>query len=127
MVITWADVTAAFPKDAALAAITTPAEQEGPLVAANSLNGCVFGVREKYARVLVAAHYATLGLGQSVTGGGGTVGYAGAITSERVGGISRSYGVNGGTATGASWGATTYGQRYLDLVRTSRARWPVVM
>jgi hypothetical protein len=115
--ITWADVTAAFPNDTALAAVTEPAAA-GPLAVANNLAASSFGADTyTYARVLVAAHYASRG-----NGGGGSA-PAGPLVSESADNISRSYAAS---AVGGSsdWSTTSYGQLYAALVRTSRARLP---
>jgi hypothetical protein len=112
--ITWADVTAAFPNDTALAAVTEPAAA-GPLAMANNLSSAAFGSETfTYARVLVAAHYAT-------RGNRGGVPSAGPLTSESADNISRSYGAASNTS---DWATTSYGQLYATLVRTSRARLP---
>ena len=75
--------------------------------------------RLKLARIYLAAHLA------SVSGQGG-VGVAGPVTSETAGGLSRTYAVLSATAQQELQGST-YGQLFLDLVRTSSARGPMVI
>ncbi len=120
--IVWDDVTDAFPNDAALAAIAAGAAA-GPLAVANGLSAWAFGGstsgKYKYARVLVAAHYAMH------SGSGGTP-VAGPVISEATKSISRTYAQLNKNA-GTDWSSTTYGQQYAELVRTSAARWPRVM
>ncbi len=115
--ITWADVTAAFPNDTALAAVTEPAAA-GPLAVANNLSSSAFGSETfTYARVLLAAHHATRNRA------GGAAGPAGPLTSESADNISRSYAAQVGSSS-SSLSSTSYGQLYSELVRTSRARMP---
>lgn len=79
------------------------------------------GYKLKLARIFLAAHIAaTTPLG----GGGGAAG--GAITSETVGGVSRSYAapVN---MSGSGYQSTSYGQTFDGLIRTSLARLPLVI
>ncbi len=68
----------------------------------------------KLARIYLAAHVGTLS-----RGGGGP---SGPVTSETAGNISRTYAAAGGAPS--DWSSTSYGQLYIALVRTSRARLP---
>ena len=64
------------------------------------------------AGALVAAHLITLAHR-------GTSGPAGPVTSEKAGGLSRSYASTSSTSEGASfWMSTSFGQRYWQIART---------
>lgn len=72
------------------------------------------GYRTKLARIYLAAHLAT----KIGTGAGG----AGAVTSESVGGLSRSYAV--AASSGAELETTGYGTAYLGILNRSPVRGP---
>lgn len=119
--ITWPDVVAIAPELGTLGATAQTMILDHVNTA---LNVRVFGGEEspklRLARVLLAAHYGTVAMS------GGAV-IAGPVTSESAGGLSRSYATTFATdAFGGPWGSTTYGQSFAALVRTSRARFPVV-
>jgi len=78
----------------------------------------------KLARVNLAAHIATMSAAESDVTGGAT---AGAVVSESVGGIARTYAAIGAAAGGTSLDDTSYGSVFAFLVRTSRARLPFVI
>lgn len=77
----------------------------------------------KLARVYLAAHLATVG-----PASGGTI-TAGPVTSETVGGVSRTYAnlASASAESQAQLQGSTYGQLFLELVRTSSARGPMVL
>jgi hypothetical protein len=116
--ITWDDVTAIAPEleDVELEAQTII------LASANtSLNACAFKPANlTLARILLAAHMATM----TVMSGGESA--TGAVLSETVGGISRTY--SDASSVGAVGGnsGSAYGDQLAYLIRTSRARWPRV-
>lgn len=73
----------------------------------------------KLARILLAAHVATM---TALSGGSGV---AGPVLSESAGGLSRTYAdLVSGTSSGFT--GTSYGDQLAFLMRTSRARWPRV-
>lgn len=76
------------------------------------------GPTYRLARIWLAAHLAVNG----ATSSGAAVG---PITSESVGGMSRSYGTF--NTTDAAAATTTYGRLYLSLVQNSLARLPLVI
>jgi hypothetical protein len=74
------------------------------------------GHTTRFARIYLAAH-----LGSSI--GKGAAGAAGGpVTSESMGGLSRSYSVGSVAASADSTGSTDYGRRYEALVKNSLAR-----
>lgn len=75
----------------------------------------------KLARIYLAAHLGTTPL----SGGGSTV--TGPVLSEEVGGIKRTYADVSAAIASGSLSDTTYGVTYQFLVRTSRARLPLVI
>lgn len=77
------------------------------------------GPKTKLARIYLAAH---LGAGVAASGGSTSVG---SITAETAGGLSRSYGQPASLSV-ASLGSTSYGQAYLQILRSSAARVPFV-
>lgn len=116
--IIWTDVVAVAPELEELdeAATTMILDHVNTV-----LNTRAFGGEEsprlKLARVYLAAHMAS-GLG--VAGGGGEV------TSESMGGLSRSY-VDGSSALGGDISETGYGRQYLMIVNQSIGRGPIVI
>lgn len=74
--------------------------------AALSINSSVWGAKADFAQALLAAHYLTM----ANRGGAG-----GALTSEKVGDLSRSYGQLEGAEL---YGATAYGMQYVQLRKT---------
>jgi hypothetical protein len=75
----------------------------------------------KLARIYLAAHIAT------VTAEDGDGAAIGPVISESVGGISRTYAAISAVTRGDGFDATSYGQTFGFLVRTSRARLPRVI
>lgn len=123
--ITWADVV-----NHVSALSTVDVDQQADLLAlANAwLNVSMFGgedsSRVKMLRIYIAAHFASLP-GTGTTGGGATT--AGPVIAERTSEVSRAYANSqAGDDAAALWTETIWGRRYLAIVRTSRARWPVV-
>lgn len=119
--ITWTNVT---DHAAELASVAVDAQTDYLALANTFLNVGMFdgedGPRTKMARIYLAAHFATLDRlrGTSI---------AGPVVSESRGGLSRSYAnLTQMSLASGLFGQTTYGQNYATLVRTSRARWPVV-
>jgi hypothetical protein len=119
--ITWSDVLARFPSDAALAAIDPDVAGAAWAELANGLSASYFGGEDgqkyKTARILYAAHCALAGGG---TGGSGNQA-AGPVIAESEGGVSRSYAVTQ-TSLGGGHGTTSYGQLFDALVRSSPRR-----
>jgi len=86
-----------------------------------ALNESMFSTAAlKLARIYLAAH-----IGTSSLPGGGTA--TGAVVSESVGGISRTYDAITAAADGSGFDATTYGTTFRFLIRTSKARLPRVI
>jgi hypothetical protein len=112
--IAWADVTGAFPGDAALAAVS-PALQAVILDRVNKeLSATFFGgvdsAKFKLARLAFAAHIATASLPGNAA--------AGPVVSEGIDDLSRAYAV---TVSG-SHASTGYGQTFDSLMRSSPRR-----
>ncbi len=79
------------------------------------------GATTRLARIYLAAH-----MGSSI--GKGAAGAAGGpVTSESMGGLSRSYSTGAVAASADSTGSTDYGRRYEALVNNSLARLPFVV
>jgi hypothetical protein len=119
--IVWGDVVA---HSSPLAGVNV-AVQADLIAAANAtINVALFGgedaPRTRLARIYWCAHFASLpGAGENRA--------AGPVTSESREGLSRSYASpasSGGDDGG--FGETQWGRRYLELLRSSRARWPRV-
>jgi hypothetical protein len=112
--ITWDMVTAFAPE---LATFASGAQDVLLAYVNDALNVNLLdgedGSKTKLARIYLAAHVATM----SKRGGGA----AGPVVSSSAGGLSRSFAV---IATGgnSSYGATTYGSLYLDLMATTTSR-----
>ena len=81
-----------------------------------------FGTRATLAQALLVAHLLTL---FPADGSGGGVG-RGAVTSETVGSVSRSYAAPAGGASSLDLEATRYGRMYLALRRQWAMRLAVV-
>lgn len=121
--IQWTDVVAFAPQLSTVGV----AEQNDILAHVNTAHKIdVFGgedaQRLRMARIFLAAHIATL------NSYGGTV-LAGPVISETAGDISRSYALANAYITDGeknAWSATSYGQMYAMLIRTSAARMPKV-
>ena len=111
--LTWSDVTAMFPADAALAAIPLAA-QTAILARVGALSSSYFGDRYQLAQIYLAAHLGVVG------GLGGHVA-AGPVTAESEGGVARQYAVIGLNQYG-SRSSTGYGQLFDELVRSSPGR-----
>lgn len=118
MAITWAQVPAAFPNDATLAAVDGDAEGATYVSWVDEqVDDDQLGGRADQVRILLAAHLATV-----VADGG--VGLSGPVVSESVDGVSRSYAATAST-DGDDLSATSYGRRAMALMRSApRARLP---
>jgi hypothetical protein len=79
------------------------------------------GYTTRMARIYLAAHMAcSIGTGASGASGG-------PVTSESMGGLSRSYSTGSVAASADATGSTDYGRRYESLVNNSLARLPIVL
>lgn len=120
MAISWSNVVAHAPE---LSVVSSSAKTDILAYVNESLAVELFdgedGPKTKLARIYLAAH---LGAGVAVSGGATAVG---AVTSESAGGLARSYG-QALVVDVASFGSTSYGQAYLQLVRSSACRVPFV-
>ena len=114
--IAWADVVAFAPKLS-----STPGAQQLDILefVHRSIDPNVFGGEEHHttrmARIHLAAHLAT-----STTGNSGVTG---PVTSESIGGMSRSYAV---LASDSGLDKTSFGGTYKTLLRNSRGRLPFI-
>jgi hypothetical protein len=121
-VITWADVLAFAP---ALSAVT-PAAQVFILAHVDRALSPSWGDDRPIASIYLAAHIATLQQRAAALG----TNASGPVSSETEGGLSASYGSNWGAGGHLSLGgyeSTPWGLLYLELVRTSFARGPMVL
>jgi len=116
--ITWTDVTDLIPD---MVDVEVPA-QDAILDWVNSfLNPAMFTEKNlKKARIYLAAHVGTF----SLPGGSDMMG---PVTSESVGGISRTYSDIAAATNGDGFDQTTFGTLYVMLLRTSKARLPRVI
>ncbi len=116
--IAWSDVIELAPE---LSTVSAGAQSTILAYANDALSVAAFGgetsPKLKLARVYLAAHVGTL----SSQGGNPS---AGPVTAESADNISRSYAART-VANPSDWDATSYGQLYAALVRTSRARLPL--
>lgn len=121
--INWADVTAMASE---LSTVEAAARKlildyvNGPALDPASFDG-EDGYTTKLARVYLAAHMASP-IGKGAAGAAG-----GPVTSESMGGLSRSYSVGSVASSVDSTGSTDYGRRYEALVKNSLARLPFVI
>ncbi len=117
--VTWADVVAKVPAPE-LESLVEDAQDDILAYVHETLNVRKLGgeksARLRRARLLLAAHIGTLCKR-------GAVPIAGPVIAESRGGLSRSYALIT-TAASGPFGATTYGQAYEALIRTSAARLP---
>lgn len=72
-----------------------------------TINANIWGAKADFGQTLLAAHLLTM----SNRGGSG-----GAVTSEKVGDLSRSYG--NPDMDGTTYSATSYGQMFMQLLKT---------
>lgn len=108
MSIDWTDVTALAPE---LSTVDT-GRQAFILAQVNSeLSTAVWGSKIEIGRTYLAAHLATL-FKRAQSGSGG------AVSSESVGAISRSYSVTSFSKNPSNLENTTYGQEYLRMIQT---------
>ena len=117
--ITWEDVSAIATE---LAEVDEEAQDIILAYANTALNeGAFKAAAYKLARILLAAHFATM---TAASGGDVT---AGPVLSETAGGLSRTYAnmSSGGAAGGFS--GSSYGDQLTYLIRTSRGRYPLVL
>lgn len=84
---------------------------------ADGIGGGEDGPDLRLARILLAAHMATISKR-------GKTGASGPLTSKAVGQVRESFGLVALAATDASLGATTYGQQLLGLIQWSLAAGP---
>lgn len=121
--IVWADVLALAPE---LVNVDSTARMfilsyvNGPALDPGSFDG-ENGVTTRLARIYLAAH-----MGSSV-GKGAAGASGGPVTSESMGGLSRSYSVGSVAQSIDATGSTDYGRRYEALVSNSLARMPFVI
>ena len=121
MEITWDDVVAIAPELAALSAeakasflahvnasFNLAAFSDDPLVATPQL---------RLARILLGAHLGTLGIRAQSSGGG-----TGEVTSETVGGISRTFKVSSSAEVMEGLDLSAYGQMLGEIINASAAR-----
>lgn len=115
--IAWSDVTVSAPE---LSAYPLAGQADVLAFVNVELDVSLFdgedSPRLKMARVYLAAHLATM----ASRGSGG----AGPVTMEQAGGLMRQY---ANLTIRTSLESTGYGNLYLMILRTSRARWPVVL
>ncbi len=120
--ITWADVIAIA---AELEDVPDPARAIILAHVNGSLNEAVFSNPGSFrlARIYLAAHVGTY----SMPGGGGGESL-GAVTSESVGGITRTYEAIAASSSDSNLDATGYGSTYRSILRMQpRARLPRVI
>lgn len=119
--IVWSDVVGIAPE---LSSVPPLAQAEILGVVNGTLNAAAFGGESarsyRLARIFLAAHYG------SVVSAGGS-GPGGPVSSESVGGVSRSYAVFSPMGSDPTLDKTPYGQQYRSLVRASPARAWVVL
>lgn len=119
--ISWDDVVA---HASALADMDPDAQADILEYVNNTLNVSKFGGenngRTKLARIYLAAHFGTT-INSSMGGGA-----SGPVKAESVGDVRREYATAVSTSS-ISFESTVYGQSYLDLVKTSAARGPLVL
>lgn len=117
MAITWPDVVVIAAELASLgaAAQTLILEHVNTALNVSELGG-ESSPRLKLARIYLAAHLATIS-----TAGGEAAG--GPLIAETIDNISRSY-ASPLSVSASQYNATSYGQLFATLVRTSRARLP---
>ncbi len=113
--IIWSDVEAVAPE---LSTVDSNAQSMILAYVNDALSVSAFGgetsPKLRLARIYLAAHVGTL----SSHGGNPT---AGPVTAESADNISRSYATRA-IANPSDWDATSYGQLYMALARTSGAR-----
>lgn len=121
--IVWADVTALAPElttvnDFARAMILEYVN--GPALDPACFDG-ESGPTTRLARIYLAAHLGS-GVDKGAAGAAG-----GPVTSESMGGLSRSYSVGSVASSADATGSTAYGRLYEALVNNSLARMPIVL
>ncbi len=113
--IIWSDVEAVAPE---LSTVDSNAQSMILTSVNDFLSVAAFGGEDspklKLARVYLAAHFGTLSASRGNPA-------AGPVTAESADNISRSYATRD-IANPSDWDATSYGQLYMALVRTSGAR-----
>lgn len=122
--ITWSDVTSFAPE------LTTSVPADAQTLILSYVNTSAIdpasfdgeaGVTTRLARIYLAAHLGS-GVGQGASGAAG-----GPVTSESMGGLSRSYSVASVATAMDATGSTAYGRMYEALVNNSLARLPLVL
>lgn len=122
--INWTDVVE-LATELADPAVTTGAQAIILAYVNKALNTRKFTAEAlKLARINLAAHIATMAAADPETTGSAT---AGAVVSESVGGIARTYSAIGAAVGGSDLSESSYGTMFEFLVRTSRARLPFVL
>lgn len=123
MAITWAQVLARFPSDAALAAVDANA---GAAWAedAGHLSASFFRARYELAQILWAAHWA---LATGAPGSSGAGGPAGPVIARSEGGVSEAYASPSSSSSSVSatdpfWDTTAYGRMFAALLRGAPGR-----
>lgn len=118
--ITWPEVVTI---DASLATVPENAQVWILEYANRALNPRMFTTQAyKLVRLYLAAHFGTM----SVPGAAGETPVAGPVTSETVGGISRTYALVSDSSD-PTFSTTSHGQMYAFLVRTSKGRLPFAL
>ena len=121
--IVWADVVALATELSTIdgaARVFILEYVNGPGMDPDSFDG-EDGPTTRLARIYLAAHMGA-GIGKGAAGAAG-----GPVTSESMGGLSRSYSVGSVAASADSTGSTAYGRMYEALVKNSLARLPFVI
>lgn len=118
--IVWADVEAHFSD---LASVGVAAQTDILAHVNVALDVSCFGgethAKTKLARIYLAAHTGLANLSSLLA--------SGAIVEETVGDLSRKYGVAVTGATGSDYATTGPGRLFRQLVRSSKARVPLVL
>lgn len=121
MAITWAQVLARFPGDAALAAVDAGAG-DAWATEAGKLSASFFGARYELAQIVWAAHWA---LATGAPGSSGAGGPAGPVIARSEGDVSESYAAPASSSMSATdpfWGTSAYGRMFAALLRSSPGR-----
>lgn len=124
--ITWANVTDFAPTLSTVAADAQTAilAYVNTLLAVDEFDG-ESGPTTRLARIYLAAHLGTVGMGANSSGGGAT---AGPVIEEEVGDVRAKYGGSSAAiVTVSGLGLSAWGQLYLGIVRRSPARAVVVL
>lgn len=121
--IVWANVLALAPELSTVndqAKVYILAYVNGPGVDPSCFDGET-GPTTRLARIYLAAHMGS-GVDKGAAGAAG-----GPVTSESMGGLSRSYSVGSVASSADQTGSTAYGRMFEALVKNSLARLPIVI